>query len=157
VTNVAREPGAQNDHAVVLHEFFTFWYESLRAPGRRRPTEDVTSLPQSAMFIMHRLKFRGPLSVSDLGRSFGLDRSTISRQLEPLRAERLVDEAPHPQNRRITLISVSARGQRLLDKVSGAHVDYWSAVLAKLSEQEQDQLAVLLGRLRCAIESQAGA
>jgi DNA-binding MarR family transcriptional regulator len=155
VTSAASQPASENDSAVNVHEFFTYWYESLRAPGRRRPTEDVTSLPQSAIFIMHRLKFLGPLSVSDLGRSFGLDRSTISRQLEPLRAERLIDEVPHPRNRRITLISVSARGQRLLEKVANAHIAYWSEVLARLPEAERDQLAALLGKLRAAIDAQA--
>ena len=104
--------------------------------------------------ILHRLQYFGPVSVGELARAFGLDKSTISRQLEPLRQEGLIDETPYESNRRMSRISVSARGRKLSNRIATAQIEYWTAVLDHLSSTEQRQLAKLLGRLREAIEAQ---
>lgn len=141
--------------AQAVHEFFAAWYESLRAPDRRRPSAGVTELPDSALWILHRLRYLGPMSASDLARSFGLDRSTISRQLEPLRDGRLVVESLDRSDRRVSIISVSARGRRLLERVADSQVHYWDRVLGHLSTSEQDQLIRMLNRLSEAIDSES--
>jgi DNA-binding MarR family transcriptional regulator len=141
-------------NATAVHEFFVYWYELLRSPTRRRMSEQRSGLPQSASMILHRLRYFGPISVGELARAFGLDKSTISRQLEPLRQERLITETPDESNRRISRISVSARGRRLSDRIASAQIEYWSAVLDHLTASEQRQLARLLGRLKEAIEAQ---
>ena len=145
---------SKNGNATRVHEFFVYWYEWLRSPGRRRMSEQLTGLPQSASMILHRLRHFGPVSVGELARAFGLDKSTISRQLEPLRQEGLIDETPYETNRRMSRISVSARGRKLSDRVASAQIQYWAAVLDHLSATEQRQLAKLLGRLQEAIEAQ---
>ena len=137
-----------------MHEFFVYWYEWLRSPARRRMAEQQSGLPQSASMILHRLRYFGPISVGELARTFGLDKSTISRQLEPLRQERLITETPDQANRRISRISVSARGRRLSDRIAGAQIQYWSSVIGHLTVSEQRQLATLLGRLKDAIEAE---
>jgi DNA-binding MarR family transcriptional regulator len=145
---------SKNGNATRVHEFFVYWYEWLRSPGRRRTSEQLTGLPQSASMILHRLQYFGPVSVGELARAFGLDKSTISRQLEPLRQEGLIDETPYESNRRMSRISVSARGRKLSNRIASAQIEYWTAVLDHLSSTEQRQLAKLLGRLREAIEAQ---
>jgi len=104
--------------------------------------------------ILHRVQHFGPVSVGELARAFGLDKSTISRQLEPLRQEQLIDETPYETNRRMSRISVSARGRKLSNRIASAQIEYWTAVLDHLSATEQRQLAKLLGRLQEAIEAQ---
>lgn len=154
MSDAGAQSEADNSEATAVHEFFVFWYEWLRSPARRRMAEQQSGLPQSASMILHRLRYFGPISVSELARAFGLDKSTISRQLEPLRHERLITETPDEANRRISRISVSARGRRLSDRIASAQIQYWSSVLGHLTATEQRQMARLLGRLKEAIEAE---
>jgi len=154
VSKPSTEVDRKNDHATRVHEFFVYWFEWVRSPGRRRTSEQLTGLPQSALMILHRVQHFGPVSVGELARAFGLDKSTISRQLEPLRQEQLIDETPYETNRRMSRISVSARGRKLSNRIASAQIEYWTAVLDHLSATEQRQLAKLLGRLQEAIEAQ---
>jgi DNA-binding MarR family transcriptional regulator len=154
VSEATAQSNATSSHATAVHEFFVYWYEWLRSPARRRMAEQQSGLPQSASMILHRLRYFGPISVGELARTFGLDKSTISRQLEPLRQERLITETPDQANRRISRISVSARGRRLSDRIAAAQIQYWSSVIGHLTVSEQRQLATLLGRLKDAIEAE---
>jgi DNA-binding MarR family transcriptional regulator len=104
--------------------------------------------------ILHRVFVVGPIRISELARSLGLDKSTISRQLEPLRTARLLDEEPDATNRRASKVSLSVRGRQLIDRIAESNIDYWESVLDHLSVTEQRQLARLLGRLRQAIDAQ---
>lgn len=146
--------GSRREAATDVHEFFSYWYEWVRSPTRRRLTEYRAGLPQSAAMILHRVFVVGPIRISELARSLGLDKSTISRQLEPLRTARLLDEEPDATNRRASKVSLSVRGRQLIDRIAESNIDYWESVLDHLSVTEQRQLARLLGRLRQAIDAQ---
>jgi DNA-binding MarR family transcriptional regulator len=91
--------------------------------------------------------------VTELARSFGLDKSTISRQLQPLRAAGLIHEAPDETNRRVWQISVSGTGHDLFERVAAAQIDYWSQVLARLPDPDRHRLAVALEQLRAAMDA----
>ena len=140
--------------ATGLHEFFWFWYEWVRSPARRRQIDGLTGLPESAWKILVKLRSAGPMSVSDIGRAVDLDKSTVSRHLEPLRAAQLIVETPGSHNRRVSVVSVSPRGEALCDRVDDAHVQYWSDVLTHLPDAERHDLARLLGRLQVAMEQE---
>ena len=96
--------------ATSVHEFFWFWYEWVRSPACRRQIDELTGLPESAWKILYKLRSSGPLSVTEIGRVVDLDKSTVSRHLEPLRAAHLIVETPGSHNRRVSEVSVSARG-----------------------------------------------
>jgi DNA-binding MarR family transcriptional regulator len=138
--------------ATGVHEFFWFWYEWVRSPARRRQIDALTGLPESAWKILYKLRSSGPLSVTEIGRVVDLDKSTVSRHLEPLRAAGLIVETPGTHNRRVSEVSVSPRGAALCDRVDDAHVQYWSDVLAHLPEAERHDLARLLRQLQLAME-----
>ena len=140
--------------ATGVHEFFWFWYEWVRSPARRRQIDSLTGLPESAWKILYKLRSEGPLSVTDIGRVVDLDKSTVSRHLEPLRAAQLIEETPGSHNRRVSVVSVSPRGEALCDRVDDAHVQYWSDVLTHLPEAQRHDLARLLGQLQVAMEQE---
>jgi DNA-binding MarR family transcriptional regulator len=139
--------------ATAVHEFFRYWFEWVRSPARRRQSELQTGLPQSAAMILHRLQFHGPVSVTALARSFGLDKSTISRQLQPLRAAGLIEETPDETNRRVWHISVSEEGLELCERVATAQIEYWRDVLAHLPADDRVHLVRALGELQQAMET----
>jgi DNA-binding MarR family transcriptional regulator len=136
-----------------VHEFFSYWYEWVRSPNRRRPALRQTGLPQSATSILHRLTYGGPVHLSALARSLGLDTSTISRQLEPLRAEGLVVERPLDANPRATEISLSAKGRGMSRRIAKAQTEYWACVLERMPAKDRFELARLLVGLRNAMEA----
>jgi len=138
--------------ATSVHEFFWFWYEWVRSPARRREIDQLTGLPESAWKLLYKLQAHGPLSVTELGRLVDLDKSTVSRHLEPLRAARMIVETPGRHNRRVSEIAVSARGADLCAMVDEVHVRYWSDVLAHLPATQRRALARALQALQRAME-----
>lgn len=140
-----------------VHEFFDFWFEWFRAPARRRVTLELTGLPESGSTILHRLGYSGPTSVIALARSLSLNQSTVSRQLEPLRAAGLVDEEPYENNRRSTRVSISDRGRAVNEREAAYWLEYWTRVMTHLTEAEQENLAAMLGRLKEAINAEEAA
>jgi DNA-binding MarR family transcriptional regulator len=140
--------------ATSVHEFFWFWYEWVRSPARRRQIDVLTGLPESAWKILYKLRSSGPLSVTEIGRLVDLDKSTVSRHLEPLRAAQYIVETPGSRNRRVSEVSVSARGAALCERVDDTHVQYWSDVLAHFASQDRAELARLLGALQVAMEQE---
>ena len=140
--------------ATGLHEFFWFWYEWVRSPARRRQIGALTGLPESAWRILYKLRSSGALSVTEIGRVVDLDKSTVSRHLEPLRAAQLIVETPGRRNRRVSEVSVSAHGAALCDRIDEAHVQYWSDVLTHFPAAERPELARLLGQLQVAMEQE---
>jgi DNA-binding MarR family transcriptional regulator len=93
------------------------------------------------------------MHLSALARSLGLDKSTISRQLEPLRAEGLVAERPLDENRRVSEISLSAKGRGMSRRIAKVQTEYWTGVLDRMPAADREDLARLLHDLRCAMDA----
>jgi DNA-binding MarR family transcriptional regulator len=140
-----------------VHRFFWYWYEWMASPARRRQLESVSGLPQSASLLLWRILFLGPLGVTDLARAVGLEKSTVSRQLEPLRARGLVAETPGGRNRRTSEISITPAGRAVCDRIDALQLDYWSAVLSHLPPPDRHRLTASLESLQQAMDAEAAA
>ena len=140
--------------ATGLHEFFWFWYEWVRSPARRRQIDDLTGLPESAWKILVKLRSAGPMSVTDIGRVVDLDKSTVSRHLEPLRVAQLIVETPGSHNRRVLGgLGERARGGAVRPRRRRAR-----AVLVRRARApagcRAPRARALLGRLQVAMEQE---
>lgn len=140
--------------AVDTYRFFAFFFEWVKSPTRRQIALNLTGLPESGSAILHRLEQGGPTSVSALANSLSLDQSTVSRQLEPLRASGYITEEPFADNRRKVRVSVSEAGQEISDRVAQYWIDYWTRVMSHLDADSQRQLVELLGQLHAAIDAE---
>jgi DNA-binding MarR family transcriptional regulator len=145
-------PGADADW---VHRFFWYWYEWMASPNRRRQIEEVTGLPRSASLILWKVLFLGPLSVTDLARAMGLEKSTVSRQLQPLRAKQLVVETPGGRNGRASEVSITPAGRAVCDQVDALQIDYWSRVLSHLTADDRRRLVASLQALQNAMDAEA--
>lgn len=143
--------------AVDVHRFFWYWFEWVRSPSRRRQTEELTGLPLSASMILWQLIFHGPLSVTEIGRKLGLQKSTVSRQLRPLRDRGLVTETPGRHNKKVSEVSIAPAGEAVCAQIEGLYYDYWSRVVGRLTEAQRRRLAAALGDLRRAMDAEADA
>ncbi len=89
----------------------------------------------------------GPLRLVDLADEFGLDKSTMSRQVTALQSLGQVRRRPDPQDGRAFLLELSDDGRRRLDEVMRSRHEVWQERLASWSTQEIADLADGLTRL----------
>lgn len=112
-------------------------------------------LDRSAYQLLSRLE-QGPLSQRGLAEAFGLDLSTVNRQVAALCRKGLVDRSPDPEGGAARLLEPTARGldllrsdRALLHAQLGRIVDGWD-------DADVEALRTLLERFNVAIEDLEG-
>jgi DNA-binding MarR family transcriptional regulator len=110
---------------------------------------DHTTFPLLAV-----LYEEGPMRVSEMARTFRLDKSTVSRHLSRLESAGLVETRPDPTDRRCTLLHVTRRGSARVRRIRNARKAPLRRVLAGWSPEERAGLAGMLARLNADIEEE---
>src|SRR3712207_2237311 len=87
------------------------------------------------------------LTPGELVRSSMVTSGAVTARLDRLAAKELVTRKTDPDNRRSVLVTLTARGRRLVDRVVEAHAANEDELLAGLTSRERDALAGLLRRL----------
>ena len=107
----------------------------------------------SQMSVLLRLEKDGPATVSALARAEAMRSQSMSAVIASLQAEGLVSGSPDPNDGRQTLLSLTKKCRELIQERRAAKQDWLtSAILEKLSAQEQDQLASTLKVLERLVE-----
>ena len=100
--------------------------------------------------VLATLRRTGPpyrLRPSDFTGALMLTSSGTTKRLDRLEQAGLIMRGPDPQDRRGTLITLTAAGRRLVDRTTAAHLDNERRLLAGLSDAERSRLAELLRKL----------
>jgi len=103
----------------------------------------VTTTQYGVLLILHH--FEGLDQIS-LAKKVGLDRSTTGLVLKKLEQKGLVVRTSDPNDLRKKIIVLTARGERMLDKLAEPAVQARDAALAPFSDQEAEQFTSLLKR-----------
>ena len=106
--------------------------------------------------VLATLRRSGPpyrLRPSDLTEALMLTSSGTTKRLDRLEKAGLIMRSPDPQDRRGTLITLTASGRRLIDKVTAAPLENERNILSALSETERRKLADLLRKLQLGLPS----
>ena len=122
----------------------------LRRANQRHLAIFATRMPElTAMQFaaLARLDELGPLSQNALGRAVAMDSATVKGVVDRLRDKELITAAPDPEDRRRTMLSLSAEGQRLIDARKPTGLEISDETLAPLDPAERAQLITLLTRL----------
>jgi DNA-binding MarR family transcriptional regulator len=90
----------------------------------------------------------GTLRPTDLTNASMLTSSGTTKRLDKLEAAGLIARAADPDDRRGTLISLTAAGRTLIDELTPAHLDNERRILGALGEADQRRLADLLRELQ---------
>jgi DNA-binding MarR family transcriptional regulator len=85
--------------------------------ARRLRQEAGAGLSPSQTAALATIERHGPLTPSELADRERVQRPTVTRVLARLEEAGLVERAADPQDRRSSLVSVSAEGRALLDEV----------------------------------------
>jgi DNA-binding MarR family transcriptional regulator len=77
-------------------------------------------LDRSGYGIMCRLHDDGAQRLSALAHAFGLDPSTITRQVQALEANQLVQRQADPNDRRASILDLTVEGREVLGETRGS-------------------------------------
>lgn len=110
-------------------------------------------LDRSAYGIMARLADDGPQRLGALASSFGLDPSTITRQVQSLEKAGLASRQTDPQDRRASILALTDEGTDVLARTRARRRERLQAVLSDWPDQDRQELGRLLAKLNDSLDA----
>lgn len=114
-------------------------------------------LSRAGWDVLASLRRTGPphrLSPTELYVALMRSSGAMTHRLHHLERDGLITRIPDPDDARGMLVELTRRGKVLVDRIAPLHVDNERALLAPLSNEEQQNLAQLLRKLLLAYEHQ---
>ncbi|WP_369192557.1 MarR family winged helix-turn-helix transcriptional regulator [Streptomyces sp. R08] len=96
----------------------------------------------------------GPLSQKELARLARIEQPSMAQLLARMERDGLVERAPDPNDRRVSLISLTAEGQAKLPLAHSALLGTNNRALDGFSPEEVDVLHGLLGRFLANLDAE---
>ncbi|MFD0899394.1 MarR family winged helix-turn-helix transcriptional regulator [Actinomadura sediminis] len=132
-----------------LHRLPTWLISQAYAHGHRLLSDAFAATGSRGYHyrLLTALEQLGPASQAELGRRTGIDRSDVVAALNELAAERLVERATDPDDRRRNIVTVTPDGVRRLEHLDTVVSGVQDELLAPLSPADRDRLVGLLARV----------
>jgi DNA-binding MarR family transcriptional regulator len=102
------------------------------------------NLERSAYGIMCKLADEGPQRLGALATTFGLDPSTITRQVQALEEIGLAHRTTDPSDRRASILDLTPTGRATLDQTRSHRRTRLQQALADWSESDREDFARLM-------------
>jgi DNA-binding MarR family transcriptional regulator len=103
-------------------------------------------LDLAAYALLIRLADDGPQRSGDLARAFGVDKSTMSRQVSALQRAGLVTRTEDAADRRAYQVTISPAGRHSLDSTRATRRRLYRELLSHWTEADRQDFARLLAR-----------
>jgi DNA-binding MarR family transcriptional regulator len=107
-------------------------------------------------YAIDALLRRGPSTLNALAAELFLDKSTASRVVGALERKRYVSRATHPEDGRAVVLTVTAAGRRLHDRIRRELVEQAQSLLGDFEPEVREGAARLIFRLARAAADRAG-
>jgi DNA-binding MarR family transcriptional regulator len=95
--------------------------------------------------------------MTDIGNWLGVTKAHVTRLVDSLQAEGLVERAPSRADRRTVLVSITPLGRQRLDETLPRHLEHLGALFRGLSVAEKVLLTHLLVKARTQMLDASGA
>lgn len=116
--------------------------------GRRmRQRQPGDEIDLSAIFILKILRGCGPMRLSALAAMLELDASTVSRHVRHLEDRGLLERTSDPDDGRASMVAVTRRGGRCLEKHAVARRAVIGELLEDWTDDDRERLRSLLARV----------
>jgi DNA-binding MarR family transcriptional regulator len=102
--------------------------------------------PARARLLMV-LQCRGSCKMSEVGRELGVTPRNVTKLVDGLESEGLVVRKPHPQDRRATLLHITARGAAVGKECMAANHAAAAQLFEQLTQTDRQHLARILRKL----------
>ncbi|HEY2260757.1 MAG TPA: MarR family transcriptional regulator [Solirubrobacteraceae bacterium] len=93
------------------------------------------------------LASEGTVTQQELGKSIGMDPSTMVATIDELESQGLVERRPHPNDRRAHALYITDQGRETLARSSAVAAEAQDQLLAPLNGEERELLHDLLLRI----------
>lgn len=110
------------------------------------------NLERSAYGIMCKLADEGPQRLGALASTFGLDPSTITRQVQALEEIGLASRTSDPRDRRASILDLTSAGHDVLDRTRSHRRARLRHALSDWAEQDLDDVARLLQEFNLSLD-----
>lgn len=110
-------------------------------------------LDRSAYGILCRLADEGPQRLGALAAVFGLDPSTITRQVQALERAALATRRTDEEDRRASILDLTDEGRSVLEHTRAYRRARLQQVLDGWSDEERSQLGRLLEKFNASIQA----
>jgi DNA-binding MarR family transcriptional regulator len=111
----------------------------LRARLRAESSPGDMRLNWSQLTTLARIVADGPATTSELAQAEHVRRQSMAETIAALRADRLVDPRPDPNDGRKTLIHATARGRTLSATIPAAREAWLDSAVNNLLDPEEQQ------------------
>ncbi|HEY8200195.1 MAG TPA: MarR family transcriptional regulator [Actinomycetota bacterium] len=113
----------------------------------RVAAETGVALERACYWVLGCIAKRGPLRLSELAHTMGLDPSTVSRHVRQLEIQGLAERGADPSDARAVMLAPTAAGREILGRLLVARHQMLEKVLARWPDDDRQELARLLTRL----------
>jgi DNA-binding MarR family transcriptional regulator len=129
---------------------------SLQRLGRLFASRQITSrittaagveVSQQGATLLRALLRGGQQSMAGLAHTAAMDLGAVSRQVRLLEEAKLVQRLRSPNDGRVALLELTAKGTRIAERIKAVGVQHLEQALDNWSEADQRTLATLMGRL----------
>jgi DNA-binding MarR family transcriptional regulator len=118
---------------------------------RQEAAVETSGLTPTSVAALATIERHGPLTPSEIAEIERVKRPTITRTLECLQREGLIDRARDPEDGRSALVSVNGAGRARLRRLRGRKNAYLARRMRDLTDEEVETLeraAEILDRMR---------
>lgn len=105
---------------------------------------DVTGAAQR---LIYYLMENGPMRLSELARRTETDPGILTRQVNAIERQGIVARRPDPTDRRATLVSMTAKGRRIAQRLREVQDEVLGGQLAAWTASDLERAADLMERL----------
>ncbi len=110
------------------------------------------NLERSAYGIMCKLVDEGPQRLGALATSFGLDPSTITRQVQALEELKLAERTTDPSDRRASILDLTPSGREVLEQTRDYRRDRLRTALSDWPDVDRDDFGRLLKEFNASLD-----
>ena len=110
------------------------------------------NLERSAYGIMAKLADEGPQRLGALASAFGLDPSTITRQVQALEELGLAERKTDPTDRRASILDLSPHGREVLEQTRAHRRARLQKALSSWPEADRTEFARLLKQFNASLD-----
>ena len=129
------------------HVFLVLWKAYRAMLVKYDESKKNLGLCDSDFRVLEVLLHKGPFPVNVIGEKVELTTGSITTAVDRMEAKWLVARKNHPEDRRVRLVELTARGRRMMEKAYAQHSIYMEKSMSILSREERAVLVELLKRL----------
>jgi DNA-binding MarR family transcriptional regulator len=118
---------------------------SRRVYARQAAAAGAT-ISQPAYVLLKRIKKAGPLPMGELARLSNMDPGATARQVGQLEREGYVKRSPSPDDGRVSLVSLTPRGDAVRRRVNAVMDQHLNEMLSRWADEDRERFAQLLDK-----------